>query len=96
MLVYMSLNEVEVVAGLTTMIVTLLARRAAAAALTSANVSGNGSPLVMMTAMRWVPALSAWYASHGTMSLAAVSMPAVRLKKPPLCGTVMMSPRSVA
>ena len=96
MLVYMSLNEVEVVAGLTTMIVTLLARRAAAAALTCANVSGNGLPLIMTIAIRWVPASSGWNASHETVSFTAVSMLAVRLKKPPLCGTAKMSPLSVA
>ena len=52
MLSYMPINEADDVAGLTTMIVTLMARSAAAASVTCAAVSGNGSPFVMTTAMR--------------------------------------------
>ena len=76
------------------MIVTLLARRVAAAAPTSDEVSGNGSPLVMTTAMRWVPAASPWYVSHGTVSFAAVSMLAVFFKMPPLYATARILVRS--
>ena len=96
MLLCMLINEADAVAGLTTMIVTLLARSMAAASLTCATVSGNGAPVVITTAMRWVPASSAWYASHGIVSFTAVSMLAVRLNTPPLCGTAMMPSRSAA
>ena len=48
---YMLINEADRVAGLTTKIVTLMARSAVAAARTCANDSGNASPLVMTTAI---------------------------------------------
>ena len=79
MLLYMLRNGVDGVPGLMTMIVTLLALRAAAAALTWAGVSGNGPPVTMMIAMRWVPALALWCGSQATVSFTVLSMLAIRL-----------------